>query len=106
MGRISLADRATNLNYFAGMSKFLTKPLYNGRALETQWMNSIFTSHDMICGCNKTIQHLKHLIEQQECHHSTDGATSTEDPSTIKDGLDVDIGDLEKLFEHTDEELG
>lgn len=80
------------------MSKFQRKPLYNDRGLQTQWINLIFQSHDLICGCNDPTGHFNDLINQQKCLPSKDAATTetggtTEDPEPT-----IDEGDLEKLF--------
>lgn len=81
------------------MSKFLREPLYTGRGKENQWLNIIFQSHDMICGCPSAQQHLKHLFEQQECRHFRDTETTEETGGTTeKDELGIDAGDLENLF--------
>lgn len=47
------------------MSSLLTHPLYNGKALEDQWINSIFTNHDLFCGCNKPIRHLLTILNRK-----------------------------------------
>ncbi len=83
------------------MSKFLTTPIYSEKALETQWMNTIFNTHDLICGCNDTIRHLVAILStqgKQLCLPST----STEDATTQTGGEDpediLDEGDLDALF--------
>lgn len=89
------------------MSKFYQPPLYNTRGQQHQWINLIFQSHDIICGCNKPIDHLEDLIKQQKCHSTTEN-NSTDDAGgiTLKDETGFDEGDLEKLFENTEEEQG
>ena len=92
------------------MTKFLKPSYYSGRALEQQWINDVFTSHDLFCGCMKPIEHLNCIINNNKWLPTGDGDTkTTEDPSakdTSKDDYDIDQGDLEKLFEDTDEQLG
>lgn len=88
------------------MSKFLTPPCYNGRALETQWMNNIFQSHDLFCGCLEPINHLTFLINQQKCHRSTLDDADGQGKGKDTEEIGVDIGDLEELFKETDEQIG
>nr|UHS18394.1 MAG: hypothetical protein [Betatorquevirus sp.] len=92
-----MAERARNLIYlFYRMSKYLREPCYRNRQLENKWINVIFESHDLICGCNTPIDHLNHIIDEQRCPPSTakDGEKTTgkaeEEPFTD--------GDLERLF--------
>lgn len=37
------------------MSKFLKEPVYHGKALEDQWVNSIHNNHDLFCGCHDVL---------------------------------------------------
>lgn len=83
------------------MSKFITPPLYSERALELQWKNTIFNSHDLFCGCNDTTRHLISILateNKQLCLPST----STEDATTQTGGDEIedilDEGDLDALF--------
>lgn len=83
------------------MSKFLTPALYKNKALETQWLNNIHSTHDLFCGCDDTIRHLISILStggKQLCLPST----STEDATTQTGGEDVedilDEGDLDALF--------
>lgn len=89
------------------MSKYLKPTLYEGRALENQWINDIFTSHDLFCGCLKPIEHLNHIINQQKCLRFEDVATTTEigGPGDEND-LGIEEGDLDKLFENEKDETG
>lgn len=81
------------------MSKFQQEPVYSKRALQNQWINLIYTSHDMICGCNKPIAHLEDILKQQKCLPSTAAATATEDGGTTENPEPTfDEGDLENLF--------
>ncbi len=45
------------------MSKLQQKPIYGDRAIQIQWMNLIYNSHGMICGCDNPRQHLQDLLE-------------------------------------------
>lgn len=91
------------------MSKFLTPCVYSGKSLENQWVNSIYNSHDLICGCNDTIKHLASILQtKQLCLPSTstvEDGTQTDTGPVEEDGFDE--GDLERLFEEDfDEEIG
>nr|UHS18276.1 MAG: hypothetical protein [Betatorquevirus sp.] len=84
------------------MSKFLKPTIYKNGALETQWMNSIFTTHDIVCGCQDTINHLKFLIENQQCHSIIEGNGTT----TTFANADINAGDLERLFAEDEDNEG
>lgn len=47
------------------MSKQLQHTKYLGKHLENQWVNNIFSSHDLMCGCNDTIKHLLIVLNRQ-----------------------------------------
>lgn len=81
------------------MSKFLKPCYYEGRALENQWMNNVFQSHDLICGCLDPVNHLNFLHNQQKCPRTKDTGTTTEETTGDAVDLPIDTGDLEKLFE-------
>lgn len=81
-------------------------PNLGPRAQQIQWINIIFTSHDMICGCNDTWKHLKQLLEdhQIKCHFG-DTTVATTTNQDKENGDNFDAGDLETLFkEDFDEE--
>lgn len=87
------------------MSKLWRPALYSTKGLQTQWINGIFQSHDLFCGCPKPLNHLKEALKEKECRHFTE-ETTTEETGGIQDG-DVDNfdeGDLEQLFEAEKEE--
>lgn len=90
------------------MTTNLTPALYKGRAVEQQWMNTIYNTHDLFCGCPDPIEHLQKILhpKKQLCLPSTttDGRDGEED----KDGDGFQEGDLEKLFEEpfTEEDDG
>ncbi len=87
-------------------NELLKNPNYNPKGLQTQWMNSIFQTHELICGCNETILHLLAIINSQgkapkplkdirniQCLLTGDTSTeTTEEDPVIEDGI------LEKLF--------
>lgn len=81
------------------MSKFLTPPAYNGRALENQWANNVFQSHDLFCGCNKPIQHLFKILYPENKLCLPGIGEDEDDHGKEEDGEPIEEGDLEKLFE-------
>lgn len=89
------------------MSDYIKPSLYTGRALENQWKNNIFSSHDLFCGCPKPFDHLKHLINE-ECRHldttKENGDHDKED--TAADDFHLDAGDLEQLFDAEEKHAG
>lgn len=82
------------------MSKCLKQPHYKGKGLENQWMGIIFQSHDLICGCDNPIDHIKQIQKRDKWLHTKDVATNT-DHSDNGDGDDfpIDEEDLQKLFD-------
>lgn len=87
------------------MTSHLKPCLYNGRGINNQWMNLIYTSHDLFCGCLHPIEHLKGILKEQECpttEKTTIKTTSKEDG----DDFHIDAGDLENLFDLTDAKDG
>ncbi|AXQ66186.1 MAG: hypothetical protein [Anelloviridae sp.] len=86
------------------MSKLLTPSIYSNNGLENQWINCIWNTHDMICGCNNCFKHLFDILQRKQqlpCLPSTSTADAgTQEPEPTgpeEDGFDE--GDLEKLFE-------
>lgn len=84
------------------MSDYLTPAVYSKNGLENQWVNCIWNTHDLICGCNNAWFHLAGILKRKniKCLPST----TTEDAGvqTDKDGEEEDLpgeGDLDKLFE-------
>lgn len=90
------------------MSKFLKPSYYEGRALEQQWVNSIFTTHDLICGCLKPIEHLNCIINAQKCHPTDTTTTTGENHTLEQNSADdaIDEGDLEDLFKELEDTDG
>lgn len=86
------------------MSSYQKPPLYNGRGLDNQWMNIIFNSHDLMCGCNKVKEHLLDILNNQKCHHFTEETTTKETTGIGETNVDIlEEGDLTKLFEESDD---
>ncbi len=87
------------------MSKLQKPCLYEGQALDNQWMNNIYNSHDLFCGCLDPIKHLQGIVARQQCRRTKDAETSTGETKE-NHGIDfaIDGGDLEKLFEEKDDE--
>ncbi len=67
------------------MSSMRCPPLYNGRGLDQQWLNLIFQSHDLHCGCNKVIDHLKSILPASECRSVGTSTEITGDADTNMD---------------------
>lgn len=87
------------------MSKFLKEPVYKGRAIEQQLLNATVNCHDLCCGCQQPLKHLKNIIDQQLCPLSTITTTATDDHGVKEDKEDFDFepGELEKLFDESDD---
>ncbi len=89
------------LKYILYFTRYVRLPkpsLYKGKAAELQWINLIHSTHDSFCGCETPLQHLKHLLNSEECPPTT----TTGDAAGSKEGADdpgFDEGDLERLFE-------
>ena len=89
------------------MSKFLKPPYYKDRALVDQWINTVYQTHSLICGCNSPIKHLNERIKEQQCHHFAEETTTTETTGTQDGGeTDLDAGELERLFKESDDAEG
>lgn len=87
------------------MSTYLKPTLYSKRGLQNQWVNIIYQSHDLICGCNKPIDHLNDVINQQKCLHlDAIGGPTTTNQNGDADDFPLDEGDLQQLFEKEEEE--
>lgn len=90
------------------MSDVLQNPKYGPKALEQQWLNSIWTNHDLICGCDDPTLHLLILINKKgnapkptldvkniKCLLTGD---PTKEDTTYGDDVPFGEGELEKLF--------
>lgn len=110
MGSFSLRHWARNLKYyFLQMSRCWEPPKYGPKGLENKWINSIYETHDHICGCNNTIHHLIEVINRQnsttplttkeiqqiKCHITGETTGEQEEDKHTEDALE----DLAKLFE-------
>lgn len=108
------------------MSSFFKPSGYTDHQKETQWLNSILGIHDIFCFCDQPWMHLMQSIlqrnnffdikpkqqrliqqcllsittEEKDTSHLTEENNGTR--TNEKDGFDLDIGDLEKLFEEDD----
>lgn len=76
-------------------SKF-APPLYNGRGLENQLLNTICGTHDLCCGCPTPLKHIQDILKCHLTEETTTTATKEEDAPTPEDGFEP--GDLETLF--------
>ncbi len=88
-------------------SKLLTPALYSDNGLENQWLNVVWGTHDLICGCNSAIKHLAGILQRkgdQLCLPSTteDAGTQTTDKDGEQDAFEE--GDLDALFSENFEE--
>lgn len=84
------------------MSKHLTPTIYSNKGLENNWVNLIWNSHDMICGCNNCWKHLADILQRQGtqlCLPSTTTDASTATDPDVTEELGLEPGDLDKLFE-------
>ncbi len=89
------------------MSKYQQPCLYRGHALDNQWMNIIFQSHALFCGCDSTIKHLQDIISKQQWLHTEEKpTTSGEKDDHTKQDFDIENGDLEQLFAATEDAEG
>lgn len=96
------------------MSSIWKPTEYSVRQLETQWMNNLFHSHDLFCSCKDPILHLLITINKSNAAVKPEEdiknikclitGETTEDTKEENGGFDA--GDLERLFENTEEETG
>ncbi len=87
------------------MSKFQKPALYQGKALDQQWINNIFNSHDLFCGCNHVIDHLKSILADPTWPGTGETSTAKEDTGPT-DETGLSPGDLERLFAEDDDGTG
>lgn len=91
-------------------------PIYSVRQRDNQWINTIFTAHDIYCGCDHPPTHLliillreannlglkKQIIEQtQQCLGYGDKTTEngpTDDLAIATEEDYIQDGDLAELF--------
>lgn len=87
------------------MSTYLQNPTLTPRALETEWMNNIVSTHQLICSCEKPFKHLEHLLKQQDNKwRLTEEDTGKETTQNGDDDVFTE-GDLNALFEAEKEDL-
>ncbi len=97
------------------MNSLWKKPPYTQRQQDTAWMNLIFSSHDLYCGCNDPVLHLMYTINRdnnapkpvedlQNLKCLLTGITGKETEDTEDGGFGP--GDLERLFAEDDAENG
>nr|UHS18257.1 MAG: hypothetical protein [Betatorquevirus sp.] len=100
-----MAERARNLKLFLlQMSDYVKPCIYNQNSINTQWINNICSSHDLFCGCENPINHLKAALKEK-CHHSKDiGIGTDHGEDGEKDDFTLQPGDLEDLFRVEEED--
>lgn len=108
------------------MSDYYKKTGYNTYQLETQWLNLTMGGHDMFCFCDKPWMHMLQAVLQRQNFFELDNkqariiqrcltTMATEDASSNQgtaettgkntkeeDGLDLEPGELERLFANED----
>lgn len=78
------------------MSKFQQPPVYSSKALQKQWINTIWGTHELICGCNNAIKHLFDLTKEEQCLSTKETGT---EPGGIEALVDaITDKDLENVF--------
>ena len=87
------------------MSTVLSKRLYEGRALENQWINNTISSHDLMCGCQDPIGHF-HLLTKEKCHSGEKDTTAATFGTPGEEETNIDAAVLEALFEENQEDDG
>lgn len=92
-------------------------PRYEQKGLELQFLNSIFTNHDLFCGCDDTLLHILSIINDKNKANLSDTKLKeikcllTGETTTVGDQEDggagvldaIDDGDLDALFEISDD---
>lgn len=86
------------------MSKFLKPGFYDGKALEQQYMNAVYSIHDLMCGCLDPINHLIEIRKRDKWLPTKDAATTTENGDQEDDDFPLTGGDLAQLFDTDKEE--
>lgn len=89
------------------MTSFYEPTTYNKRALENQWMNCTYNTHDLWCQCKDPVLHLLGIINRNSNAPKPEkdinnikclltGITDTKDGEKEETGFDE--GDLERIF--------
>lgn len=87
------------------MSTVLSKRLYEGRALENQWINNTISAHDLMCGCQDPIGHF-HLLTKEKCLSGEKDTTAATTGIHGEEETNIDAAVLEALFEENQEDDG
>jgi len=87
------------------MSTVLSKRLYEGRALENQWINNTISAHDLMCGCQDPIGHF-HLLTKEKCLSGEKDSTNVTIGTHGEEETDLDAAALEALFAENQEDDG
>ncbi|AZK35874.1 hypothetical protein ORF2 [Torque teno mini virus 10] len=86
------------------MSSLMREPDLGPQALQLQWLNTIVTTHGLICSCEQPWKHLQQLLNTKNgkwlyIGDGTDAATQTgKEENHIKEEDPIDEGILEELF--------
>lgn len=83
------------------MSSYLTPAIYSKNALENQWVNTIYNTHDLCCGCNDAIKHLAAILSRKGSQLCLPSTSTADAGVQATDGGEEDIledGDLDRLF--------
>lgn len=92
-------------------------PRYGPQGLELQFLNSMYTNHDLFCGCDDTLKHILSIFNKQnkanlsntkiqeiKClltGETTDSGDKDDGAAGVLDA--IDDGDLDALFEQSDD---
>jgi len=83
------------------MSSYLTPAVYSKNALENQWVNTIYNTHDLCCGCNDPFKHLAAILQRKGTQLCLPSTSTADAGVQAGDGGEEDIledGDLDRLF--------
>lgn len=91
------------------MTHFLKNPVYNGRAMELQLMNATINCHDLCCGCQTPVLHLKEIINTfsySPCPRTTGEKEDHHGDKETTDALEgLEDGELDRLFADDGEDV-
>lgn len=90
------------------MSLHWQPPKYGPKGLENKWINTIYETHDHLCGCDSTLTHLIEVLNRQnsptrltekqikeiKCRITGETTGQEEEDNHTEDALE----DLAKLF--------
>lgn len=80
------------------MTSKLTPALYRGRSLEQQWLNNIYGSHDLFCGCPDPIKHLQEILKPRNQQLCLPGPSEQDGGEKDQEDIGLEEGDLDLLF--------